>query len=166
MALQFNHMSDSYMQTLVLRHGCRPSTTSVWIFNILTILATILFLDQCLYPCLRQYAPNMLKRFGISYILLIASAALLTLYESIGHHWLSNPSGAASNGSCMFGESSAQKKDDIIQMTSWLTLVPVVLVAIAEIFLKVTGNYDVLLAMHIQCHVHAHCSSEEVKYRD
>ena len=143
MALQFNHMSDSYMQTLVLPHGCRPSTTSVWIFNILTILATILFLDQCLYPCLRQYAPNMLKRFGISYILLIASATLLTLYESIGHHWLSNSSGARS---CMFNESNAQKEDDIIQMSSWLTLVPVVLVSFAEIFLKVTGNYDVRLA--------------------
>ena len=106
-AVQFNHMTDSYMETLQLHlpllGDCRPSPASVWTFNNVAILIAIPILDQCIYPCLRQYTPNMLKRFGISYVLLIISAGILCLYETIGHHALSHGT-SDSNQSCMFDD--------------------------------------------------------------
>ena len=136
MAVQFNHMTSSYLKTLQLPFNCHPSTTSVWFFNVNTILITIPIIDQCLCPCLRQYAPNMLKRFGISYILLIIVAGILCLYETIGHHALSQNS-SDDNKSCMFDEKSNFQ----MQMSAWLTLLPIFLISFAEILLKVIGEY-------------------------
>ena len=139
MVVQFNHMTNSYLTTLQLHlplfGDCYPSPTSVWIFNVVIILISIPILDQFIYPYLRQYTPNMFKRFGISYVLLIVSAGIFCLYETIGHHALSHGSSDSSQ-SCMFNDS----EQNVIQMSAWLTLLPLVLVAVAEIFLKVTGE--------------------------
>ena len=132
MAVQFQHMTDSYFNTLPKRlpFHCSPSTTSVWTFNVVMILIAIPIIDQCLHPCLRQYAPNMLKRFGISYVLLIISAGILCTYETIGHRMHT-----FSKNSCMF----EREEEDNLNISAWLTLVPITFVSLGEIFLKVTG---------------------------
>ena len=136
-ALQFNHMENSYLQNKILY--CTPSDLSVWVINVVVILLTIPFLDQCLYPFLRHYVPNMLKRIGIGYILLLVSAMLLILYEGIGHH-VNLPKTLSSNETlCMFDETSETKEH--IEMSSWLVLLPFVFVSVAEVFVMVTGMW-------------------------
>jgi len=131
-ALQFNHMSDSYLQDT--NFHCTPS---VWVFNMVAILMTIPLLDQFLYPFLRHYVPNMLKRIGIGYILLIVSATLLILYEGIGHN-VNQPNTVGSNATlCMFEETSETKEH--LELSSWLVLLPYVLISVAEVFVMVTG---------------------------
>ena len=143
MAVQFNHMTNSYLNTLQLHLPlfgvCYPSPTSVWIFNVVIILISIPILDQCIYPYLRQYTPNMLKRFGISYVLLIVSASIFCVYETIGHHALSQGSSDSSQ-SCMFDSGSEGGGDMHMHMSAWLTLLPIGLLSFGEIFLKVTGT--------------------------
>ena len=141
MVVQFNHMTHSYLTTLQLHlplfGDCHPAPTSVWIFNIVIILIAIPILDQCIYPYLRQYTPNMLKRFGISYVLLIISAGILCLYETIGHHAYSS---SESSQSCMFDSGSNGGSNIHMHMSAWLILFPIGLASFAEIFLKVTGT--------------------------
>ena len=134
-ALQFNHMSGSYLQDTIFH--CTPSDLSVWIFNVVVILMTIPLLDQFLYPFLRHYVPNMLKRIGIGYILLIVSAMLLILYEGIGHN-VNQPKTVSSNATlCIFEETSETKEH--LEMSSWLVLLPYLFISVAEVFVMVTG---------------------------
>lgn len=130
-ALQFNHMKDSYLGNKIF--SCTPSEISVWVFNVLVILLTIPFLDQCVYPFLRHYVPNMLKRIGIGYILLLVSAVLLILYEGIGHYVPKTY-----DTLCMFNETGTTEEN--IEMNSWLVLLPSILVSVAEVFVMVTGT--------------------------
>ena len=153
MAVQFNHMTDSYIRALQfhlpLVGVCYPSPTSVWIFNIVTIMIAVPLIDQCLYPCLRQYTPNMLKRFGVSYVLLIVSAGILCLYETIGHHTLPH-SLSGPTQSCMFRDGSSESGEGgDLHMSAWLTILPIVLVSFAEIFLKVTGMNMIKCTVYI-----------------
>jgi dipeptide/tripeptide permease len=103
---------------------------NVWIFNVVTVLVAIPLMDQCLYPFLRQFAPNMLKRFGLSYILLLCSVGLLCLYEILGHNVIHQ----LSKKYCMFN-----RNQEVMPMSAFWILIPVILAAIGEIFLKVTG---------------------------
>ena len=118
-AFQFNHMKDSFLKKHVF--GCRPDDNFVLMLNIVTILVLIPLLDQCVYPCLQEHTPNMLKRIGLGYILLILSAGVLCTYEGIG------------NVGCMF------ITDKSSSLNSWLALLPTLTVAIAEVYVKVTG---------------------------
>ena len=118
-----------------------------WAFNVWTILIAIPIFDQCVYPFLRQFAPNMLKRFGISYILLIISTGVLCVFEIVGH--IAQDSNQSSNpaANCMFDTTFREQhkcgdhRDHfVLPLSAYLVLVPVVMGSIAEIFLKVTGQ--------------------------
>ena len=145
--LQFNHMKNSY-----LRHSklpCTPSELTVWVFNTVTILIFIPILDQCVYPCLREYVPNMLKRIGLGYLILLFSTIVLVLYETIGYH-VDVPATRDSNTtSCMFDKTQPV---EVVSMSSWLILVPYVFIALAEVFVMVTSTFicEYFLSYHGQ----------------
>ena len=133
MKFQLRHMRGLYVLFPQHISNCATSPTSVWVYNIATILVAIPVIDLCLHPCLRQYAPNMLKRFGMGYVLLITSVALLCLFEVVGHNAL----GSHRHISCLF------KDDDdatTMSLSKWLALIPIIILSIGEIFLKVTGE--------------------------
>ena len=132
MSLQFRHMSNHCSFKL-----------NEWAFNVWIILLAIPIIDQCVYPFLRQFAPNMLKRFGMSYILLVCSAGILCLFEIIGHRAQRESSDAAAAANCMFDTTFAEEHQcahhEDLYLSAYLTLVPIFMASIAEIFLKVTG---------------------------
>ena len=106
-------------------------------FNVWTILVAIPIIDQFIYPLLRQFAPNMLKRFGMSYVLLICSVGVLCLIEIVGHI---NDQQAAN---CMFAKEhkcTHHEDHSVMPLSAYLILVPVIMASVAEIFLKVTGQ--------------------------
>ena len=119
-------------------------TLNEWAFNVWTILVAIPIIDQFIYPILRQFAPNMLKRFGMSYVLLICSVGVLCLLEIVGHinDQQDRPGDSAAN--CMFTakehNSTHHEDHSVMPLSAYLILVPVIMASIAEIFLKVTGQ--------------------------
>ena len=129
-AFQFNHMKDSFLKKHVF--GCQPDDNFVLMLNIVTILVLIPLLDQCVYPCLQERTPNMLKRIGLGYILLIFSAIVLCTYEGIG------------NADCMLVTS---KSSSLIPLNSWLALLPTITATIAEVFVNVTGTLHIMQHM-------------------
>ncbi|CAI8051360.1 Solute carrier family 15 member 4 [Geodia barretti] len=132
MSIQFRHMSNHCSFTL-----------NEWAFNVWTILVAIPIIDQFIYPILRQFAPNMLKRFGMSYVLLICSVGVLCLLEIVGHI---NDQQGDSAANCMFATANAKEHKcthhedhSVMPLSAYLILVPVIMASIAEIFLKVTA---------------------------
>ena len=116
-------MKNSFLKKN-LHIQCHPLENFVWVFNIVSILILIPLLDQCLYPCLQGRGPNMLKRIGMGYLLLIISAVVLCTYEGIQR-----------NADCMFEDHASSKN----YLSSWLVLLPGLTVAIAEVCVNVTG---------------------------
>jgi dipeptide/tripeptide permease len=136
MSIQFRHMTNHCSFTL-----------NEWAFNVWTILVAIPIIDQFIYPFLRQFAPNMLKRFGVSYVLLICSVGVLCLLEIVGHSIDQQGRHSDSAANCMFDATFADEHKcthhedhSVMPLSAYLILVPVFMASIAEIFLKVTGQ--------------------------
>ena len=131
----------------ILNH-CTVSDSFVWIVNIAVILITIPVLNQCIFPFLRNYTPNMLKRIGIGYILTILSIIALLLITLVGqaivprHERLTNVMYNSTQG-CMFTEKDMVHPTPgfvYLPINSFLTVIPHVIVSLAEVFFSVSSK--------------------------
>ena len=113
-----------------LKH-CGSTQSSVWLLNVVSILLIIPLLDKIVFPCLREYTPNMLKRIGIGYFLSILSPLILLVLEGVGHHQ-SELSGNATQ-QCMFNETQVPAADPLELSSAWVVL-PHFFITLTEIF--------------------------------
>ena len=122
---------------------CSFTDGSVWIFNIAVILIAIPILNQCVFPFLREYTPNMQKRIGFGYILTILAPFLLLVLSSVGFGILSSRGqGQNATMSCMFSDSSTTPTQGQVRLpvNSVFILLPHMTVSIAEVFVIVASE--------------------------
>ena len=132
----------------VLDH-CTVSDSFVWIVNIAVILITIPVLNQCIFPFLRNYTPNMLKRIGIGCVLIIFSVGALFLITLVGQSVLQhNGKLLEATNSCMFTEDDMDHPGTefiFLPVNSFLAMIPQVLLSLAEVFVNVSSKLMILL---------------------
>ena len=128
---------------------CSVSGNTYWLVNSLTILVVLPILNQFVFPCLREYTPSLLKRIGIGYILSAASLLILMILIHAGQE-VSND--------CLF---SQKKYQETLRLSSWLLLVPLILISLSEVFVNLSSEnnqYIFLVVSHVQC-THPHVAS-------
>jgi len=124
----------------IVSPNCKFQESSVWIGNIVLIVLAIPFINFVLYPFLREYAPNMLKRIGIGHFLAICSPLSLLIASSIGYHTLKHFRSDALE-SCMFMEDSWDLHGEL-PVSHFFVLLPQALISIAEILIIVSSKLD------------------------
>ena len=143
-AVQTRHMNGSFvLPTHDKNNVCSLTDDSVWLFNIGLILITIPILNQCVFPFLREYTPNMQKRIGLGYILTILAPFLLLILSSVGYGILnSRGQGHKATMSCMFNENATTPPGGhvLLPVPSELVLLPHATVSIAEVFVIVASE--------------------------
>ena len=118
-----------------LKH-CGSTQSSVWLLNVVSILLIIPLLDKIVFPCLREYTPNMLKRIGIGYFISIISPLTLLVLEGVGHHQ-SGPS-VNTTQQCMFKETQVPAADPLELSSAWVVL-PHFFITLTEIFIYISS---------------------------
>lgn len=151
-AIQVKHMNGSFIVPNTDK-TCSFSDSSVWVFNIATILIAIPILNQCVFPFLREYTPNMRKRIGVGYVMTILSPFILLIISIVGYAQLSSR-GESGNAtmSCMFVQNSTNSSSNVkLPINSLFTLLPHLTVSLAEMFAIVAGKLAQCMAA---CHIH------------
>lgn len=123
---------------------CRVTDSFVWIINVCTILVVIPLLNNVIFPFLREYTPNMLKRIGIGYIFAILSPFVLLLITSVGIGILDSR-GQLDNATetCLFTERDIREPSDgfvLLPVKSWLVIFPHVIITLSEVFLNTSSG--------------------------
>lgn len=122
------------------------SDSFFWIVNIAVILITILLLNQCIFPLLRNYTPNMLKRIGIGYVLTILSVITLLVITFVGQDILEQKNfnhTAHMYTQCMFTDKNMEDPHSdfvFLPINSFVSVIPHGLLSIAEVFFSVTSK--------------------------
>lgn len=117
-------MSGSYLE-FNITSAC-TFDASQWGANIVTIITIIPILNQLVFPCLREYAPSMLKKIGIGYFLALLSPLILFLFEGFSQHL---------EKKCMFFDSEYS-----MSMNAWVILIPQTAINIAEVLLVASSK--------------------------
>ena len=140
---QTKYMAGPYIDTLI--QSC--TSTGIWVVNILFIVLAIPVINYCLYPFLREYTPNMQKRIGIGHFLLFLSPFVLLLLSSVGFARLYNEGQSeAATHSCMFVNTSSLPIH--LDISSYYILMPHILASLAEIFIVVASEFQLLYGVH------------------
>lgn len=132
---QANVMNGSQTQ---LKYLC---SQWYWFVNGLTIVVFIPAADQLIFPCLRDRVPSMLKRIGLSLMIIFVSICILMVYEVSG-----GEPGVRNNTSanvCTLAVSSPMPHNSIDY--KWV-LIPLVLISFAEVLLMVSGKTTALMS--------------------
>ena len=110
--------------------------------NLVIILLTIPVLNSIVYPFLREYMPNMLKRIGFGAVLALLAQISTLVISGAGsrRHW------EGVDSQCMFSYANfsntvaIQNKDYIYSsVPEAYTVIPLVLISFAEIFIHITS---------------------------
>ena len=108
-------------------------------FNVTLLLILIPVLNFVLYPFLREYMPNMLKRIGMGvFLALLTQVSILAVSGEGSAH-------RASHEQCMF--SANFSNHDIREAYQYSTvsefyaLLPQILITIAEVLINVTSKF-------------------------
>ena len=146
---------------------CQFETNFTWILNVVTVLITIPILNQCLFPFLREYRPNILQKILIGYWLAILSyvsmLAIVEVGESVLHH-----SGHYANSTreCIFSVANFDNEPDYIKLpiNSWTIIVPHILMSVAEVFINISCKWGERerererVQTYNECIVHLYCN--------
>jgi len=118
-----------------LKH-CGSTQSVAWLLNVVSILVIIPLLDKLVFPCLREYTPNMLKRIGIGYFLSILSPLVLLVLEGVGHH--QSELSVNTTQQCMFKETQVPGADPLELSSVWVVL-PHFFITLTEIFIYISS---------------------------
>ena len=118
-----------------LKH-CSSTQSSVWLLNVISILVIVPLLDKLVFPCLREYTPNMLKRIGIGCFLSILSPLILLVLEGVGHH--QSALSVNTTQQCMFKETQVPGADPLELSSVWVVL-PHFFITLTEIFTYISS---------------------------
>lgn len=105
--------------------------------NVLLILLFIPVLNSIIYPFLREYVPNMLKRIGLGSVMALLSLVSALLISAVGsrRHLVHDEQ-------CMFAANfsyvAVQKSYDYSPVSEYYVLIPQGLITLAEIFINIT----------------------------
>ena len=114
---------------------CYPARYYLWAGSALVLIVLLPLLDQIVYPILGEFTPSMLRRIGTGFILVVFGCCLELIVE---HLMVSQVEINLSNLSCRAVDKAA---DSVVGYYILLILlVPVVLLALAEISGKVSGE--------------------------
>ena len=123
---------------------CVISDSFVWIINVSLILVVIPLLNNVIFPFLREYTPNMLKRMGIGYILAILCPFALFLITSVGQGILYSR-GQLNNATktCLFTERDIDNPSPefiLLPVTSYTVIIPHLLISLSEVFINTASE--------------------------
>ena len=119
---------------------CHPARYYLWAGCALVIIIFLPLLDQVMYPILGEFTPSMLRRIGTGFVLVLFGCSLELIVE---HLMVSHVEINLSNLSCGAVDEAADRV--VSYYILLILLVPVVLLALAEISGKVSGE----LGIHI-----------------
>ena len=106
--------------------------------NVIFVLLLIPILNFVLYPFLREYMPNMLKRIGMGVFLALLAQVSILAVSGAGTRRES------SAGQCMFSadftNSTIQEEYEFSRVSEFCALLPHVLITIAEVLINVTSK--------------------------
>ena len=112
------------------------SSQLYWFVNALTIVLFIPLAELVIFPCLRDRVPSMLKRIGLSLIIISVSLCILLVYEE-GDDL---PGGLAANVSSDVCTLAVPGPTPHIAIDYEWVLLPLILISIAEVLLMVPGK--------------------------
>lgn len=152
------HDNITIIHSMDVLQGCTVSYSVFSTVNIFVILAVIPLLNQCVFPFLRNYTPNMLKRIGVGCVLIVLSTITLLTLTTIGQSVL-DKQGLLNNATeyCMFTETDMDDPDPgfvLLPLSSFLSLIPQLLISVAEVFVNVsskTSSYNLLFTLPHFC---------------
>lgn len=133
------HKKLSFQANVLM--NCTVTGSFSLMVNILVILVVIPLMNQCVYPFLRNYTPNMLKRIGIGCILIISSVFGFLLITAIGQGILSERQQLdIATQTCMFNTNDNQTDFIALPLNSFITLLPQLLLGLSEVFVYITSK--------------------------
>ena len=119
---------------------CSVSGNTYWMVNSLTILIVLPILSQFVFPCLREYTPNLLKRIGFGYILSAVSPLVLMILVHAGHKDPRLPHELSKD--CLFAQRNmTMDESSTLFLNSWFLLIPFILISVSEVFVSVSSEY-------------------------
>ena len=118
--------------------GCEFSDKFVIAFNVVLVLILIPILNFVLFPFLREYMPNMLKRIGMGMFLsLLAQISTLAISGAGARRsWANN------DRQCMFYADFETDPPDYkySPVSEFYVLIPLVLITMAEVFIHISSE--------------------------
>ena len=123
--------------TEFLKH-CHLETNSTHVLlNVAAILITILILNQCLVPFLREYRPNMLQKIMIGYLFVILSCVSMLTIVGVGESMLHL---SDRHNTCIFTANLSDSASNCIKLpvNPWTIMVPCILTSVAEVFINIS----------------------------
>ena len=158
MPLQLHDMNSTTIKlntTIGVLGQCGFSDQLVLLVNVVLVLTFIPFLNSLLYPFLREYMPNMVKRMGLGSILATVAQLSLLIISGIG----SLRKFTGSHSQCAF--SWNYTSDTPVELgtdgagyaytdgggyvyspvSEYYMLIPLVFVTVAEVFINITSKH-------------------------
>lgn len=121
--------------------SCEFSDKFVIAANVSLVLLLIPLLNFIIYPFLREYMPNMLKRIGLGVLLAVLAQFAVLAMSGVGSRrtWINN----TSHEQCMFSTNfnrSTPLVYDYSNVSEFYVLLPHLLITVAEILVNVTSK--------------------------
>lgn len=115
--------------------------------SLLVLLLGVPFMNSCIFPFLRDYTPNMLRRIGLGYILAILSIICFLVItitgqevhraEEINHENAT----LHTHLTCVFSNDASDHAQYVrLPISVHYMVIPNVLMIFAEIFLNISGK--------------------------
>lgn len=118
--------------------------------NVVMVLLFIPILNSLIYPFLREYMPNMVKRIGIGGIMAILAQVSILVISAVGTRREWTPQSTAEN-QCMlltnftnFNNSGFIERYAFSPVSEFYVLIPLFLITWAEVLINITSTFPTL----------------------
>lgn len=154
MPYQIHDMDSKHFSHMHFRAGflgeCELTTDKVTLAsNVLFILVLIPIINSAIFPFLREYMPNMLKRIGTGSILTVLAQLCILIISGAGHRreWVNS----SLKDQCMFSANfscqSVRDRYDYSQVSEEYVILPHLLISLAEVFINITSMSSILYSV-------------------
>ena len=130
------------VDAMLLGH-CHFDSDFSWILNVAVVLVTILFLNHCVVPFLREYRPNMLKKIGIGYMLVILTSVCILAIIGAGENGLRHDGRHGYRNAtqmCIFSDLN-ERGYVKLPIHYGMIVIPHILISMAEVFINVSCKH-------------------------
>ena len=118
--------------------GC-TTFSLIELIEALVLLIAIPLFNSCIFPFLRDYTPNMLRRIGLGYLLAILSVASL-LVITIAGQLMDNPDMLRNATKvCVLSNNIHPVDINPLPITVYFLVIPNSLIVLAEVFLNISS---------------------------
>ena len=113
--------------------------------NVVMVLIIIPLLNSIVYPFLREYMPNMVKRIGLGAIFAVLAQLSMLILSGVGSR---RDFGAGRHDQCAFFTNftniTATKEYVYSSVPEYYALIPLFLITLAEILVNITSKNKIL----------------------